>query len=483
MSFADFLRVLRARWILALTTLLAVVILALVGSLLWPKKYTAKAVVMVDMKMDPVAGTSTIGVMPSAAYLATQVDIIESGHVARKVVRAMNLAQNTAMREEWADATRSEGDFEAWLADKVGKNLKVAAARESNVIEIEYESADPGFSAALANAYAKAYMDSTVQFKTAPARQYSDFFEERARLARQKMESAQAKLSQAQQDKGIVVTDERLDVETAKLNDLAGQVTTLRGVMADASSRRSQAVANAEISPDAMSNTVISSLKGDLARQEAQLDQSLERFGEQHPTIVELRAAIASTRAKIRAEVGRVSSSLNASSQISSSRASAIQAAYEEQRQKVLKMKQDRNDLLVLEREVEAAQRVFDAIQARQSQMSLEGSNSQTNIVVLGPATAPTSPSSPRLALNLVLATLLGGMLSLGLTLGAEFLDRRVRSASDVTTLIELPVIGTLPGPNARQGRLPWSGGATRLPGHAIQPASSGNVQRFGSLG
>lgn len=112
MSFADFLRVLRARWILALTTLLAVVILALVGSLLWPKKYTAKAVVMVDMKMDPVAGTSTIGVMPSAAYLATQVDIIESGHVARKVVRAMNLAQNTAMREEWADATRSEGDFE-----------------------------------------------------------------------------------------------------------------------------------------------------------------------------------------------------------------------------------------------------------------------------------------------------------------------------------------------------------------------------------
>ncbi|WP_298014152.1 Wzz/FepE/Etk N-terminal domain-containing protein, partial [uncultured Aquabacterium sp.] len=195
MSFADFLRVLRARWILALTTLLAVVILALVGSLLWPKKYTAKAVVMVDMKMDPVAGTSTIGVMPSAAYLATQVDIIESGHVARKVVRAMNLAQNTAMREEWADATRSEGDFEAWLADKVGKNLKVAAARESNVIEIEYESADPGFSAALANAYAKAYMDSTVQFKTAPARQYSDFFEERARLARQKMEAAQAKLS------------------------------------------------------------------------------------------------------------------------------------------------------------------------------------------------------------------------------------------------------------------------------------------------
>ena len=298
MSFADFLRVLRARWVLALTTLLTIIGLALVGSLLWPKKYTAKSVVMVDMKVDPVAGTPSIGVMPSAAYLATQVDIIESGHVARKVVRAMNLAQSAAMREEWASATRSQGDFEAWLAERVGKNLKVAAARESNVIEIEYESTDPNFSAALANAYARAYIDSTVQFKTAPARQYSDFFEERARLARQKMEAAQAKLSAAQQERGIVVTDERLDVETTKLNDLSAQLTSLRGVVADASSRRSQAAANADVSPEAMNNAVIATLKGDLAKQEALLDQSLERFGEQHPTIVELRAAIASTRAK-----------------------------------------------------------------------------------------------------------------------------------------------------------------------------------------
>lgn len=483
MSFADFLRVLRARWVLALTTLLTVVGLALVGSLLWPKKYTAKSVVMVDMKVDPVAGTPSIGVMPSAAYLATQVDIIESGHVARKVVRAMNLAQSAAMREEWASATRSQGDFEAWLAERVGKNLKVAAARESNVIEIEYESTDPNFSAALANAYARAYIDSTVQFKTAPARQYSDFFEERARLARQKMEAAQAKLSAAQQERGIVVTDERLDVETTKLNDLSAQLTSLRGVVADASSRRSQAAANADVSPEAMNNAVIATLKGDLAKQEALLDQSLERFGEQHPTIVELRAAIASTRAKIRAEVGRVSSSLNATSQISSSRAAAIQAAYEEQRQKVLKMKQDRNDLLVLEREVEAAQRVFDAIQARQSQMSLEGSNSQTNIVVLGQATAPVAPSSPRLALNLVLATIVGGLIALGLTMGVEFMDRKVRSATDIITLVELPVIGTLPGPRTRASRLPWLNGSARLPGNALKPASSGASQRFGSLG
>ena len=250
-----------------------------------------------------------------------------------------------------------------------------------------------------------------------------------------------------------------------------------------ASSRRSQAAANADVSPDAMSNAVIATLKGDLAKQEALLDQSLERFGEQHPTIVELRAAIASTRAKIRAEVGRVSSSLNASSQISSSRAAAIQAAYEEQRQKVLKMKQDRNDLLVLEREVDAAQRVFDAIQARQSQMSLEGSNSQTNIVVLGQATAPVSPSSPRLALNLVLATIVGGLIALGLTMGVEFMDRKVRSATDITTLVELPVIGTLPGPRTRASRLPWLNGSARLPGNALKPASSGASQRFGSLG
>lgn len=450
MTFSDFIRVLRARWILAAATFLVVVTLALIASLLWPKTYAAKAAVLVDMKLDPVAGTSAAGLMPSTAYLATQIDIIESGYVAQRVVRTLQLDQNPKMRTEWESVAGARGDYLAWLGDKLLTNLKVETARESNVIEISYDSVDPKFSATLANAFAKAYIDSTVQFRTSPAKQYSDFFEERARTARHKMEQAQSKLAEAQKQKGILVTDEKLDAETTKLADLSAQLTSLRGVVVDASSRKAQAALSGEVSPDAMASTIITTLKSDLAKQEARLDESLQRYGDSHPQIVELRANIASTRAKIRAEVGRVSSSLSANDKISTSREAAIKVAYEEQRQKLLKLKEDRNDLLVLEREMQAAQRVYDAIQSRQSQMSLEGSNGQTNVVILNTAAEPANPTSPKVGMNMALATLLGLALAAGAALIAEFLDRKVRGLTDLVSSTHLPVIGYLPTPTSR---------------------------------
>lgn len=482
MSFSDFLRVIQARWKLALGAFMSVVLIAAAGSLLWSKKYAATAVVMVDMKVDPVAGTSTAGVMPSAAYLSTQVDIIESRFVAQKVVRQLQLDASETMRKEWV-AAGSKGDFLSWLSDKILANLKVQAARESNVIDITYSAPDPKFSAAVANAFARAYIDSTVQFKTTPAKQYSEFFENRALLARQKMETAQNRLAEAQRAKGIVVTDEKLDAETAKLNDLMAQLTTLRGVVADANSRKAQAASHGDVSPDAMSSSLLVSLRSDLSRQEAKMNESLERYGDNHPVIQELRANIAATRQKIRDEVSRINGSLNATQQISVSREGAIRAAVEEQRQKLLQLKNDRNDLLVLEREVQAAQRIYEAIQMRQSQMSLEGSNSQANIVVLSVATEPTAPASPKIGLNMLIGVLLGSALAAGLAFTVELLDRRVRSSHDLVNLIRLPVIGQLPASNAPNKRLRL--GTTPPPGlisHSPKAPTLTGVNNFGSL-
>jgi hypothetical protein len=39
----------------------------------------------------------------------------------------------------------------------------------------------------------------------------------------------------------------------------------------------------------------------------------------------------------------------------------------------------------------------------------------------------------------------LGSLLAVGVTLGRELVDRRVRSAKDVEQLIDVPVLGTLP--------------------------------------
>lgn len=483
MSFSDFLRVVRARWILATSIFVAITLAALIGSLVWPKKYTAHAMLMIDLKVDPVAGTSATGVMASAAFLATQVDIIESQHVARKVISSLQLADNPTLRAGW-EKQGSKGEYAAWLADTILANLKVEAARESNIINISYSYSDPKAAQAMANSFAKAYIDSTVQFKISPARQYSEFFEERANLARQKLEKAQVRLSEAQQAKGILVTDERLDAETVKFNDLSSQLTTLRGLLADSGSRNLQASRAGDVSPDAMASTLVTALRTELTRQQAKLDESMERYGDKHPTIIEARANIASIQDKLRQETSRVSRSLGATDQINQGRMSAIQTAFDAQREKLLKLKADRNELMVIEREVAAAQRVYDAIQGRQSQMSLEGSNNQNNVVVLSTATEPIAPSSPRVAVNSVIGAVLGLVLAGFVTTLVELTDRTVRGTSDMVNLLQTPVIGFL---SARQTRKRWWHGSDEallypLDGHAYPGLESAGSSTPGRL-
>jgi len=120
-------------------------------------------------------------------------------------------------------------------------------------------------------------------------------------------------------------------------------------------------------------------------------------------------------------------------------------------------MKEQRDEASVLLRDVESAQRAYETINARLSQVAIEGQSNQTNVSVIKQAMPPTQPSSPRIVINMVLAVLAGGMLAVIVGLTLEIRDRRLRTDFDVTELLELPVLGSIPLRNKPEARaLPW---------------------------
>jgi len=454
MTFDQFLRIIRARWKLALSIFLFSVVATVVGSLIFPKKYAAVSKVLIDGRPDPISGNSTPANLSNMTMLATQIDIIQSERVARQVVTTLKVGDNASLHEDWVRDTKERGDYTAWVADVISKGLKVSlSSRESNVIEIMYEGTDPAFSAALANAFAQAYIDTTVQVKVNPARQYNDFFEERSRVAREKLDAAQQKLAAAQRERGILATDERMDIEMSRLADLSSQVIALRALKSEADVRTRESRRDLDGSIEVMTNTNIAALKADIGRTEAQLQQLLSRYGDRHPTVLELRANIDTAKAQLRRETARVSTSLGMSSSMSSSREAVADQAYLAQREKLMKMKESRSELAVLEREVENAQRMYEAIMARMGQTTLESASVQSPVSILSVAVEPVEPSSPRLVLNTIVSVVLGALVALIVALLLELFDRRVRSSDDLTELLETPVLGQLPGPDAKKSR------------------------------
>jgi chain length determinant protein EpsF len=387
--------------------------------------------------------------MPS--FMATQIDILTSDRVALRVIKDLKLADNADIRRQWQEESEGKGTFEQYLVDVLQKGLDVKPSRESNVINIEYKAGEPRFAAGMANAFAQAYIATTLELKVDPAKQFSSFFTSQTKEARELLEKAQTRLSAYQREKGIIATDERLDIETQRLNELSSQLVMMQAVATESQSRQAAAGRSADRIQEVINNPLISGMKADLARTEGRLQELQNKYGDAHPQVQEAKANIATLRSRLEAETAKVTGSVGVTSTINKERETQVRTQLEAQRAKVLQMKAVRDEGQVLIRDVENAQRAFDSLMARLNQTALESQTTQSYANMLTVAQPASQPSSPKLVLNTALSVFAGLLLAVGTALLLEMVDRRVRAPEDAVAALGLPVLGVLPKPKAKR--------------------------------
>ena len=438
------LAILAARWPWALAVLLLCVAATAAVSTTMLKRYTASASVMLDARSpDQVAGGTPNTSLPGG-YLATQMDLIASERVGRAVISALTLNKDADLQADWREAGDGKGDFEAWLSEALQKGLSIRPAAASNVVTIAYISDDAAHAAVMANAYVKAYIDTSLELRMERLRQHSSFFDARAKELKADLDRAQAKLSEYQQKNSLLVGDDKLNLEATRLAELSAQLLVAQSANAEVAGRLRQAGQRTEQLQEVWQNPTVAALGAEVTREEVRLREMTSRMGESHPQLIEQEARLSELRAKFAAEKGRAVSNVSFGNSATQSRVVQISSALEAQRSKVLRMQSQREQSGGLQREVDTAQRAFDTMQQRVSLASIESQNTQTNLSVLKHATVPMAPSSPNLLKNIGASIALGTLLGLGLVLGREQLDRRMRTVDDVSELKQ-PMLVSLP--------------------------------------
>lgn len=451
MRFEHVLAILRARFGMMFSLFALILAATAVATYLWPKQWSATTSLVAEFRSsDPVMGQALPPQM-IPGYLATQADIVRSQAVAQKVVRILNLDRDAGWRAKFQKEAEGRGSLPQWIGAQLIEDLRVRPARESAVLSITYTSDAPKAAADIANAFARAYIDTNLELRTQPARDNTAWFDERTRALRAEMENAQQKLSAYQTKQGITASEERVDQETSRLDQLNAQLATLESQTYDASTRhrlaRDYLARGAPIDaiPEVLQSPIVQSLKSELSRQEAQLREQATIYGPNHPLYRAQVAEVESVREKLREESRKVLEGLENAFTIARDREAQVRAAAAAQKNRVLAMKRVRDELSVLQRESDNAQRSFDLGKQRLVQNSLESQLSQTNIAVLTPAVEPVRPASPIPILNLLVGAVVGLLAAIGTALVVELANRRVRASADLAEAIEGPVLMTLP--------------------------------------
>jgi succinoglycan biosynthesis transport protein ExoP len=427
-NIIQFLRILWARrWITVLATA-GCVAGAVIVVLVVPARWEAHSRIMLDtIKPDPLTG-QVIGANASA-YAATQVELIKDYSVASKAVDELRWRSDPELIAAYRHRSKKDtSDFGRWLAQLMIERTDAGLVPGTNILEITYAAPEPRTAKAVADALTRAFVQTSVQFRRQQASHNADWFEAQTEKARDDLDAAATRESDFQRQTGIILQDDKVDVESARLHALASEAAAGAPVFAPVTGSGSAAGA-------------------ELAQVDAAIAQASQTLGPNHPELQTLKAK----RSALAAQVAQEQAAARAAS-AASSNIGALDRAMASAKSKVLAQSTELEHLRDLHAEVALRQDQYSKTAARAAELRQEAMIGDTGLTVMGPAAVPQKPKFPNKTL------MLGGSLGLGLASGVliglilELLGRRVRGAEDlqstgVAVLAVIPAAKLTPTP------------------------------------
>jgi uncharacterized protein involved in exopolysaccharide biosynthesis len=195
-------------------------------------------------------------------------------------------------------------------------------------------------------------------------------------------------------------------------------------------------------------------LTKELAARESELAKLKTQFGDRHPAVLEVRQAITELRANLSTARQRAAATFDVPVTSNEARIAEVRKAIEQQRAVVMQRRSQRNAAAGLLRDVENAQKAYDAVLQRASETALEAQNTtQPDVSVVKAPTPPAKASSIYLLINVFVAAFLAPLLAALYALFREARDRRLRTIGDVTRLLQQPLLLILPDGEQQTGR------------------------------
>ncbi|QUT05657.1 hypothetical protein KFK14_22340 [Sphingobium phenoxybenzoativorans] len=450
MTISNILRLLLARRLLITGLAIFGVLLAALYLYLTVPIFQSTATVVLDVRAPETVGQQSVVDQLSSDYLLTQEDILKSKRVARQVVDEKGLAQSPGLAQAYG-WTPKDGSVAEYLADNLQYQLEVGSGVvNSRVISISFSSSDSEFAASMANAFADAYADVTLQLQDQPARKTVDSYTKQMQALSAQLEASQAKLAAKEKSLAIVASKGESDADTVRLDALSSQLAVVQAQNAMAQSRT-----GGQSLPDTLANPVVAGLQSQIAQLEGQRLQMAQANGPNHPAYLQLTNQINGLRTELAKQEGIIRRSTAASSAQAGATVAQLRSAVAAQRGVVIESRAAKNEVAVLEQDVNNLKMLYDQMAARKAQLKVLGDTAQTNVSILSRAVPSAKPVSPRRTLSIVLG-LIGG-LTLGIIIAVllELMDRRLRQSEDLERWLGIRDLGSISHGGGKRMQLP----------------------------
>ncbi|HVF36474.1 MAG TPA: polysaccharide biosynthesis tyrosine autokinase [Sphingomicrobium sp.] len=400
--------------------------------------------------MDEQSGDRQPNVLPWD-FVATQVGLLASRSIAERTAQDLNLANNESF-------VGTEGDARERLAlatDKVAAGLEVEAPDEGQLISFSFDAESPQLSAAIANQIAESFINSNLQRRYEASAYARNFLEKQIAKTRADLEKSERQLVAYAQAQGIITTS--VDEQGKPAGDggsIQGEsLIALNRALAEATARRVAAEgayrSGIAVGPTSEVTTSTQALRQERAKLESEYQEKRTLMKPEHPEMLSLRSRIQELDRQIGRESSQASSgrsnTLLAEYRGALAAESALRGRVNGLKGEVLNLRGRSIQYNILQREVDTARSLYDALLQRYKEVGVAGGIGSSPVSIVDRAEVPDNAYKPNLPFNLIVGLALGLLAGIAAAVALEYLYDTIKTREDVRNKLGLACLGAIP--------------------------------------
>lgn len=473
----------RGRWII-----IAAVVVAIGAAVLYLQSttplYSSSSSIYVSQNLEKISNNgSAVQAPQDAYYLATQVEVIKSSSI-------LNIAADQLRVRDVRFFASSDSPVSLL---KLG--LTVELGKLNDIITVSFESPSPEDSAQAVNAIVDAYQTYMAEQRKSTAGELLKILEGEFREREQERNDKMQKLVDFRNENSDVNLNEQGGIQTndglATLSGINAALIAAQLEEAESHARYDQAksyiadplkLRQLMLAEQQPGSTLLSNetpeeqqLRSFWNGLQSQLADLQVRLGTEHPDVIRVERQIARVEAQLK-EMGATPSPADGGNgmtrsekefadsyvgaalerwKLSQAKVQALNdsfaKSYNAQRDKAVGANNKAATYQLLKEDFTRTDELCNQIDTRMKELHLNDVTGPTNVSVLEVGKPSMIPSKPQRAKTIGIALMLGLGLGMGLAFLNGWMDQRFRSAEDVSSSLQLAILGALPQISGRE--------------------------------
>jgi capsular exopolysaccharide synthesis family protein len=474
-NLRDYWKVIRKRRWTIIASFLIVVITTAVGTLTMRPIYRGTTAIQINKENPQIVDFKEIFAvnMMDMDYYQTQYKVLESRSLARRVIQSLKLSEHPEFLpkpetpfQKWksnllnpvfglftssnknsnGEKDPSESEKETSLVNQFLGKLKIEPIRNSRLVKIHFDSNYPELSGQVPNTLATNYIQQNLESRFIATQQAKEWLTGQLEDLKAKVERADEALQAFGSKHDIISLEENENVTMRRLTELNEALTKVESDrMAKEALFKQTKDRNSDSIPSILENKLIMDLKQAYIQLEAQYMKLSETYKPEYPEMLRLKNQMQTIQKRLDGEISKIIAAIRNDYELGLRREALLRQAFEQQKAKVMEMKEKAIQYNILKREADTNKELYKGLLQRMKEAGISAGIMASNIQVVDQAEFPTRPHKPNKQLNLLLAVVVGLFLGVGLAFFFEYLDNTVKTPEDVEQLIRLPSFGMVP--------------------------------------